>query len=115
MKNLTRTVVASSDLRGKEIKNWRQKSCIAGTQRALFVSIIRDGSKQREGNMIYAIQTLVALTVVSLLLMLVSDGFAYRVSRIAEAVFDQIEYRLALRAQGRTTRKHAVSVAYEAL
>ncbi|MDQ3684063.1 MAG: hypothetical protein M3430_00475 [Acidobacteriota bacterium] len=65
--------------------------------------------------MSYAIQILVAFIVGSLLLMLVSERFAYGVSRLAEAVFDHIDYKLALRARGRTTRKHdAVSVAYEA-
>lgn len=65
--------------------------------------------------MIYTIQILLTLSIGVLLLTLASDAFAYRVSRVMEALLDRIEYKLALRAQqqGRTTRAQSVSVAYE--
>lgn len=67
--------------------------------------------------MIYTIQIIIALTSGAFLLTFASDAFAYRVSRVAEAVLDYIEYKLALRSQrsqGRTSRARAVSVVYEA-
>ena len=40
-----------------------------------------------------------ALAAGSLMLVLASDGFAYGLSRVAEAAFDAVESRLALRAE----------------
>jgi hypothetical protein len=37
-------------------------------------------------------------------LMLVSEGFAFAVSRVMEAAFDRVEYGLALRARNRAER-----------
>ncbi|HEX6622808.1 MAG TPA: hypothetical protein VF064_03795 [Pyrinomonadaceae bacterium] len=48
------------------------------------------------------------------LLALVSDGFAYELSRVVEKVFDMIEYRLALQARRRGTVQPRERVAYEA-
>ena len=43
---------------------------------------------------------IVALAAGSYLLALASDGFAYGLSRVVEAAFDAVEYRLALRRKG---------------
>ena len=40
-----------------------------------------------------------ALAAGSLMLALASDAFAYELSRVVEAAFDAVEYRLALRAE----------------
>ena len=48
------------------------------------------------------------------LLALVSDAFAYELSRAVEAVFDMIEYRLALREHRRGVRLSDERVAYKA-
>ena len=48
------------------------------------------------------------------LLALVSDGFAYELSRVVEKVFDMIEYRLALQERRRGDRQPRERVAYEA-
>lgn len=49
------------------------------------------------------------------LLALVSDGFAYELSRVVEKVFDVIEYRLALQERRRGARPQPRErVAYEA-
>lgn len=48
------------------------------------------------------------------LLALVSDGFAYELSRVVEKVFDMIEYRLALQERRRGERQPRERVAYEA-
>lgn len=63
--------------------------------------------------MIFAIQIIIASVVGSLLLLLVSEQFAYRVSRVAETLFDYVEYKLALRAEGRATRARRVEVLCE--
>lgn len=47
------------------------------------------------------------------LLALVSDGFAYEMSRVVEKVFDVVEYRLALRGRRRGERQPRERVAYE--
>ena len=47
---------------------------------------------------------IVALAAGSFLLALVSEGFAYGLSRAVEAAFDAVEYRLALRRRGRAAR-----------
>ena len=47
---------------------------------------------------------IVALGAGSFLLALVSEGFAYGLSRAVEAAFDAVEYRLALRRRGRAAR-----------
>jgi hypothetical protein len=47
---------------------------------------------------------IVALAAGSFLLALVSEGFAYGLSRAVEAAFDAAEYRLALRRRGRAAR-----------
>jgi hypothetical protein len=49
--------------------------------------------------MIYAIQITLALGAGAALLMLISEQFAYAVSRLVEAALDAVEYRLALRAK----------------
>ena len=48
------------------------------------------------------------------LLALVSDGFAYELSRVVEKVFDMIEYRLALQERRRGAQRPRERVAYEA-
>ena len=50
----------------------------------------------------------VALAAGSYLLALASDGFAYGLSRVVEAAFDALEYRLALRRKGRAARAREV-------
>ena len=57
---------------------------------------------------------IVALAAGSFLLALVSEGFAYGLSRAVEAAFDAAEYRLALRRRGRAARREAVRAAYAA-
>ncbi len=48
----------------------------------------------------------VALAAGSFMLALASDGFAYELSRVVEAAFDAVEYRLALmRRRGRAVRE----------
>lgn len=47
------------------------------------------------------------------LLALVSDGFAYEMSRVVEKVFDMVEYRLALQGRRRGRRQPRERVAYE--
>lgn len=47
------------------------------------------------------------------LLALVSDAFAYELSRVVEAVFDMIEYRLALHERRRGDRPSREQVVYE--
>ncbi len=69
----------------------------------------------RGAEMIFAIQILIAGIVGSLLLLLVSEEFAYRVSRVAETLFDYVEYKLALRAQGRLTRTRRADVLCETI
>jgi hypothetical protein len=54
---------------------------------------------------------IVALAAGSFLLALVSEGFAYGLSRVVEAAFDAAEYRLALRRRGRAARREAVRAA----
>ena len=46
----------------------------------------------------------VALAAGSFALALASDGFAYGLSRVVEAAFDAVEYRLALKRRGRAAR-----------
>ena len=46
----------------------------------------------------------VALAAGSFALALASDGFAYGLSRVVEAAFDAVEYRLALMRKGRMVR-----------
>ncbi|HYY93926.1 MAG TPA: hypothetical protein VE713_05370 [Pyrinomonadaceae bacterium] len=48
---------------------------------------------------------IVALAAGSYLLALASDGFAYELSRVVEAAFDALEYRLALMRKGRAARE----------
>jgi hypothetical protein len=48
------------------------------------------------------------------LLALVSDGFAYELSRVVEKLFDMIEYRLALQERRRGATQPRERVAYEA-
>lgn len=48
------------------------------------------------------------------LLALVSDGFAYELSRVVEKVFDMVEYRLAVQGRRRGALKPRERVAYEA-
>ncbi|MDQ3742807.1 MAG: hypothetical protein M3444_00205 [Acidobacteriota bacterium] len=48
---------------------------------------------------------IVALAAGSYLLALASDGFAYELSRVVEAAFDALEYRLALLRKGRAARE----------
>ena len=48
------------------------------------------------------------------LLALVSDGFAYELSRVVEKLFDIIEYRLALQERRRGANQPRERVAYEA-
>ena len=48
------------------------------------------------------------------LLALVSDGFAYELSRVVEAIFDRVEYRLALSERRRSKRQPVERVVYEA-
>ncbi|HZB44590.1 MAG TPA: hypothetical protein VE360_05080 [Pyrinomonadaceae bacterium] len=48
------------------------------------------------------------------LLALVSDGFAYELSRVVEKLFDMIEYRLALQERRRGAGQPRERVAYEA-
>ncbi len=48
------------------------------------------------------------------LLALVSDGFAYELSRVVEKLFDMIEYRLALQERRRGANQPRERVAYEA-
>ena len=48
------------------------------------------------------------------LLALVSDGFAYELSRVVEKLFDMIEYRLALQERRRGAAQPRERVAYEA-
>ena len=48
------------------------------------------------------------------LLALVSDGFAYELSRVVEKLFDMIEYRLALQERRRGGGQPRERVAYEA-
>jgi hypothetical protein len=43
-------------------------------------------------------------------LLLVSDAFAHEVSRGVEAMFDRVEYRLALRARERQMRRRDVQI-----
>ena len=61
---------------------------------------------------------IVALAAGSYLLALASDGFAYGLSRVVEAAFDAVEYRLALMRKGRASRaretKRAGGAAYAA-
>lgn len=51
--------------------------------------------------MLYTIYAAIALATSGVLLTLLSEGFAYEVSRVVEAAFDGIEYRLAKRTQNR--------------
>ncbi len=55
--------------------------------------------------MALALQITIALAAGSILLALVSDAFAHEMSRLVEAGFDWIEYRLALRERKRERRK----------
>ena len=48
------------------------------------------------------------------LLALVSDGFAYELSRVVEKLFDMIEYRLALQERRRGANQPRERIAYEA-
>lgn len=48
---------------------------------------------------LYIIYGMLALVACVFALALVSDGFAYSVSRLVEAAFDFVEYKMALRAQ----------------
>ncbi len=61
------------------------------------------------------ILSIITLTAVGgFLLALVSDAFAYELSRVVEAVFDLIEHRLALQARRRGERQPRERVAYAA-
>ena len=51
--------------------------------------------------MSYIIYIAIALLAGGTLLALVSDAFAYEVSRVMEAALDRVEYRLALRERRR--------------
>lgn len=51
--------------------------------------------------MLYLIMIPIAITAGSILLAFVSDTFAYEMSRVIEAAFDAMEYRLASRAERR--------------
>jgi hypothetical protein len=53
------------------------------------------------------IQIVAAVAALGVVLTLASDGFGYAVSRVVEAAFDSIEYRLALRARSRAERLKA--------
>lgn len=61
---------------------------------------------------------IVALAAGSYLLALASESFADGLSRVVEAAFDAVEYRLALRRKGRAARvregRGAVAGAYAA-
>ena len=52
---------------------------------------------------------IVALAAGSYLLALASESFADGLSRVVEAAFDALEYRLALRRKGRAVRAREVS------
>jgi hypothetical protein len=52
---------------------------------------------------------IVALAAGSYLLALASEGFAYELSRVVEAAFDALEYRLALMRKGRAARAREVN------
>jgi hypothetical protein len=53
------------------------------------------------------IQIVAALMTLGVVLTLTSETFAYPLSRMAEAAFEAIEYRLALRARSRAERLKA--------
>ncbi len=57
--------------------------------------------------MLYIMYLVITLTAGSVLLALVSNAFAYELSHVIEAVFDMIEYRLALGAERHATGAHA--------
>jgi hypothetical protein len=56
--------------------------------------------------MSYIIYLTIATVAGGALLALVSDAFAYEMSRILEAALDSIEYRLARRAKRRGASRH---------
>lgn len=55
--------------------------------------------------MVYLVQIVLALLASGFLLTLISERFAHNVSRIVEAAFDSVEYRLAQRAERRVVKK----------
>ena len=63
--------------------------------------------------MIYAVQITLALGAGVALLMLISEQFAYAVSRLVEAALDAVEYRLALRAKRRAENARDAFIMHE--
>jgi hypothetical protein len=54
--------------------------------------------------MLSVIQIAAVILLFGVALTFASEGFAFAVSRVLEAAFDRIEFRLALRAQSRAER-----------
>lgn len=63
--------------------------------------------------MMNLIQLTFALAAAGFLLALVSETFAYQVSRLLEKSFDYVECALAIRAQRRALRSQTSHTAYE--
>jgi hypothetical protein len=57
--------------------------------------------------MLSVIQIAAVVVASGVVLTLTSEGFAFAVSRVLEAAFDRVEYRLALRARTRAERLKA--------
>jgi hypothetical protein len=57
--------------------------------------------------MLSVIQIAAVMLLFGVALMFASEGFAFAVSRVLEAAFDRVEYRLALRARTRAERLKA--------
>jgi hypothetical protein len=54
--------------------------------------------------MLSVIQIAAVILLSGVALTFASEGFAFAVSRVLEAAFDRVEYKLALRAQSRVER-----------
>jgi hypothetical protein len=54
--------------------------------------------------MLSVIQIAAVILLSGVALTFASEGFAFAVSRVLEATFDRVEYRLAMRAQSRVER-----------
>jgi hypothetical protein len=57
--------------------------------------------------MLSVIQIAAVILFSGVALLFASEGFAFAVSRVLEAAFDRVEYRLALRAQSRVEKVKA--------
>ncbi len=57
---------------------------------------------------------IIALPAAAFALALVSDMFAHSLSRAVEAVFERVEYRMALRERARASRERESGAAAEA-